>query len=93
MTLGSFGHLETMPYYLDEHFGVAVRADDYDSAGARFFRLRGDVDNDGKWNVEEWRNAVKTNGGVVDMNAVAVFVQAAMDRESGRKHGTRILTG
>lgn len=38
-------------------------------------------------------NAVTANGGVVDMNAVAVFVQAAMDRESGRKHGTRILTG
>jgi hypothetical protein len=40
------------------------------------------VDNDGKWNVEEWRNTVKANGGVADMKAVAMFVVAAMDRKS-----------
>ena len=51
-------------------------------AGRSVFRPRGDVDNDGKWNVDECDNAVRTSGGVADMNAVALFVAAAMNRES-----------
>ncbi len=93
MTIGTFGHRETMPYWLDERFGVSLEPDDFESAGARFFRSRGDVDNDGKWNVEEWRNAVKANGGVADMNAVALFVAAARARESAKECGERIANG
>ncbi len=82
MTLGSFGHQETMPHYLREVFGVEINPDRYQLFGARFFKPRGDVDNDGKWNFEEWRNVVKACGGVVDMDTVALFVAAAMNRES-----------
>ncbi len=82
MTLGSFGHRETMPYYLNEIFGVQVNPDRYQLWAGRRFDERGDVDNDGKWNVEEWRNTVKASNGVVDMDTVARFVAAAMNRES-----------
>lgn len=81
MTLGTFGHRETMPYYLDEAFDVAtVDPDNYELFGARYFDDRGDVDNDGVWNIEEWRNAVRANGDIADITALALFVEAAMDR-------------
>ncbi|MGI6458999.1 MAG: InlB B-repeat-containing protein [Candidatus Hydrogenedentales bacterium] len=82
MTIGTSGHRETIPFYLDQVFGVTLKPGHFESVGERFFRPRGDVDNDGKWNVEEWRNTVKANGGVADMKAVAMFVVAAMDRKS-----------
>ena len=35
---------------------------------------------------------MRANGGVADMNAVALFVAAAMDRESDARDAERILT-
>jgi hypothetical protein len=32
-------------------------------------------------NIEQWRNAMRANGDVLDMTALALFVEAAMDPE------------
>ncbi|MCP4642916.1 MAG: hypothetical protein GY851_20890, partial [bacterium] len=79
MTLGTEGHRWTMPHYLSELYGLTVNPSSYTLWGARYFNRRGDVDNDGAWNIEEWVNVVEANGGRAHTGVLDEAVAAAMN--------------
>ncbi|MCP4641039.1 MAG: hypothetical protein GY851_11425, partial [bacterium] len=79
MTLGTEGHRWTMPHYLSELYGLTVNPSSYTLWGARYFNKRGDVDNDGAWNIQEWENVLEASGGRTHTGVVIDAVAAAMN--------------
>ena len=83
MTLGTRDHCGAIASLLMVHYSVTLSATGYDTQGARYFDKKGDVDNDGVWNPEEWNAALAAQEepyvGVIYAATVNAFVQMAMD--------------
>ncbi len=85
MTLGTDGHREVVPRYLELVKGEKLESVEYElSAGSHFWPEHGDVDADGCLNVEEWRSAIAitTHGGPVTMAAVELYGHNACDAKT-----------
>jgi PKD repeat protein/peptidoglycan/xylan/chitin deacetylase (PgdA/CDA1 family) len=89
MCLGDFGLRDVMPYYLLQEYAIVLEDDGFDLFGKRYFDDEGNVDNDMTWNVEEWEAAVADNAGVMDAQALADFLDYAMDHAQDPRKAAR----